>query len=377
MRGRVGIVGAGIGGLTAAIALRLRGFDVRVFERAEHRTQQGIALLVWANAVRALASIGVDLSGCSAPIERTEVRAASGELLTALPIDEWSAKAGARSVAIRRPVLVDVLASALPDGLVERGRSVTGFVRSGASVSLRFASGEAIAFDAVIGADGLGSVVRTQLRGRTPLRIVPQRAWVGLSKPPEGAVARGVTTATLGHGPRFWVAPLPDGAAFWFATLNRSDAPDGNPLAFLREGLARWHAPIDAVLAATREEDVVTARLCDRVPDDRWGEGPVTLLGDAAHASTPDLGQGACQAIESATTLAECLAASDGAEAGLRAYERARMEHTATISRLCRITSLNTTMENPLLCALRDAGIKVGLQTIARQHFRWILGSAA
>ncbi len=331
---RVGIVGGGIGGLTAAIALRARGFDVKVFERSATRGSEGIALLIWANAVRTLAGLGIDLGPLSAPIEHTEIRTSAGDLLCSLPIDDWSASAGARSVAIRRPLLVRTLAEAVPVGIVESGRTAVKLSRVAEGVRLELSDGTQHDFDALIGADGLHSVIRAQMHGQSPIRMMNQRGWVGLARPPAGILKTGITIATIGQGPRFWVAPLPEGEAFWFATLNRSEAPDGSRREFLRRGLEGWPAPIDAVLATTRDEDIVETRICDRPPSERWGEGPVTLLGDAAHASTPDLGQGACQAIESAVVLADCLAGSQDVVAGLRAYERARMDRTATISRM-------------------------------------------
>ncbi len=372
----VGIVGGGIGGLTAAIALRARGFRVTVFERSGRRGSEGIALLLWSNAMRRRAGPGTDLHPIAATIEHTEVRTSRGELLCSLPIRDWSARAAAPSVAIRRPLLIEALAGALPADVVEHGRRVTGFVH-GDRVRVVFADGGERELDVLVGADGLHSRIRAQLLGEQPIRILQQRAWVGLSRPPAGVLRPGVTIATIGRGPRVWVAPLARGEAFWFATLNRTHVPDGSPVAFLRDGLADWPAPIADVLAATRDEDVVEARICDRPPVQRWGEGRVTLLGDAAHASTPDLGQGACQAIESAAALADCLSAASEVETGLRAYEHARMDRTATISRLCWITSLNTTIESPLLCAVRDTAIRLGLPAVARRHMAWILGSAA
>jgi len=373
---RVGIVGGGIGGLTAAIALRSREIEVKVFERSASRGSEGIALLVWANAVRALKKLGIDLAPLAAPIVHTQIRSDGGDVLCSLPIDDWSASTGARSVAIRRPVLVRALADAVPEGVVESGRTVSGFERRGDCVVVTLSDESRHEFDVLVGADGLSSVVRKQLLGDNPIRIMDQRLWVGLARPRAGLLRDGVTLATIGRGPRFWIAPLPNGEAFWFATFNRSDAPGDRPREFLRRELADWPAPIDEILQATRDEDIIEARSCDRVPSDRWGEGPVTLLGDAAHASTPDLGQGACQAIESAAVLAECLADGTDPTAGLRRYEKIRMDHTATVSRMSWITSQNTTMESAMLCAVRDAGIRVGLPAMARRNFAWLMEHA-
>lgn len=369
-RWRVGIVGGGIGGLAAAVALRARGADVTVFERAR-RQHQGVALLIWGNAMKVLASFGVadELMRVASPIEVTHVRNPAGELISELPIGEWSRRAQMPSVVMRRADLVRVLAARVGRDVVREGMELRSFVQAGDSVRARFADGSEEAFDVLIGADGLSSAVRAQLLGDEPPRALRQQAWVGFAKTPPGLLAAGVATATVGRGPRFWSAPLRDGA-FWYATLN--DLVDDGRAA-LRRAFGGWHAPIGALVEATADADLVTTRIRDRAPASRWGEGRVTLLGDAAHASTPDLGQGACQAIESASVLAACIERADDIEPGLRAYERARMERTATISRLCWLTSVNSTLENPLLCGLRDAAMRVGLRTVARGHLEWIL----
>ncbi|MEO8553136.1 MAG: FAD-dependent monooxygenase, partial [Kofleriaceae bacterium] len=355
-----GIAGGGVGGLAAALALQQRGADVVVFERAR-RQHQGIALLVWANAIQALAALGVadGLLARAARLDRTEVRGASGAVLSDLPIGAWSKLP---SVALFRRDLLAALAAPLGD--VVREAELAGF-EAGDGVTLRFASGRDERVDALIGADGLGSIVRAQLLGAEPPRALQQQAWVGWVALPSVA---GVATATIGRGPRFWHAPLA-GGTFWYATVNHV----GGDRDALLAALAGWHEPIGALIRATRDEDLIATQIRDRAPVARWGEGAVTLLGDAAHASTPDLGQGACQALESAAVLGASFEREASIEAALRAYERARIERTATISRLCWMTSVNSTIESPLLCTLRDTAIKAGLKSVARGHLEWIL----
>lgn len=371
---RVAIVGAGIGGLAAAVALRAAGAQVTVFEKAR-RQQQGVALLVWGNAIKQLATLDLanDVLALSSPIEVTRVRAPAGDVLCELPIGEWSRGVSMQTVVVRRADLLAALARAVPADII-RDQEVTGFAASGARVRVELDGAAPELFDALIGADGLHSKIRAQLHGTEPPRALRQQAWVGFAAGASDALEPGIATATVGRGPRFWAAPLGSGV-FWYATLNELVSGPGHDALLATFG--RWHAPIRELIERSDPDAIVTTQIRDRVPLRHWGEGRVTLLGDAAHPSTPDLGQGACQAIESATVLASSLARADSIEAGLRAYERARIPRTTTISRLCWMTAVNSTIENAALCTLRDAAVRMGLRTVARGHLEWILAGPA
>ena len=374
---RIGIAGAGVGGLTAAIALQRRGnFEVVVFERADALSRRGAALLIWSNALLALASIALaeEVQAASAALDITEVRSANGDVLSRLPIGEWSEHAGAPTVVVRRPVLLDILGAALPPGVVRLGASLRSYELVGRGVRLLFDDGSTEDVDALVGADGLHSVVRRQLLGDAPTRDGGYDAWVGIAPiRPEG-IRRAVATATVGRGPRFWTAALRDDSVFWYATLNpRSVRTRARNQEELCDVFRDWHSPIPELVASTPPGELIRTQIRDRAPVQEWGAGPITLLGDAAHPSTPDLGQGACQAIESAIVMGECLNHSASIADGFREYERSRMQRTAAISRLCWMTAANSTVEGSLTCRLRDAAIRIGLESVARSSLRWIL----
>ena len=177
----------------------------------------------------------------------------------------------------------------------------------------------------------------------------------------EDPVLDGSGFESWGRGRRFGLAKLGRGRTYWYATKNAPEGEEDEPVGRKGELLARfgrWHKPIPTVIRATEESRILRNDVCDREPIKRWGKGRVTLLGDAAHPMTPDLGQGACQAIEDAAVLAGCLKEEGETEAALRFYEALRVDRTAYIARQSRRLARIGQLENPLLCWLRGAVLK-------------------
>jgi 2-polyprenyl-6-methoxyphenol hydroxylase-like FAD-dependent oxidoreductase len=239
-------------------------------------------------------------------------------------------------------------------------------------VSVELDDGSHLAVDGLVGADGLRSAVREQLSSRDEPQALPYEAWVGICgvAPPE--LQGGRSMAWLGEGPRFCAARLTGGAAFWYATINtRSQQPESR--GELLELYRSWPSPVPELIDGTRDRDLIRTTVFDRQPSSRWGTGRVTLVGDAAHPATPDLGQGACQAVEGAHVLAGCLKRAASIAEAFREYERARMSRTATINRLCRLTWASSAVESKVLCAARDAAMRYGLPGVASKQLQWIL----
>src|SRR3569623_62214 len=371
---RSAVIGAGVGVLAAAVALSRLVYDVVVFEASEATSARG-ALLLWSNATRALGAVGCPLAtDDAAELSLTEVRSERGDLLAALPVGDWSARAGSPTVVVRRACLLAHLEGVLETAILQRGRRVVGVNRDAHGVRLDFSDGTTAIADAVVAADGIGSAVRTCVVGGPEPRQTKQEAWVGIAPRDARDVPQSIAVATIGRGPRFWYARLADGSSFWYAPRAAREHHHGDAAEDLVRTFDGWSWEVRALVEATPAAEIVHTRVRDLVPVSQWGVGPITLLGDAAHACTPDLGQGACQALESAVVLAECLATEEPIVTCLRAYERRRISRTATIARLSWMTATNSSVENPILCRLRDAAIRAALPTVARYHLDWILG---
>lgn len=351
------VIGGGIGGLATAIALRRAGFDVAVFERVPTLQAVGAGLTLWPNASKALGQLGLSeaLAAISVPNRDSEIRTWDGRRLSLIPPDELIKRFGAPLIAVHRADLQGSLLDALGAKQPHLGARCVGIDADGAGVTARFADGRVVRGNVLIGADGLHSVVRARLFGDQPPHYAGYTAWRGVTTFPAERVVSG---ESQGAGQRFGIVRLDSGRVYWFATASLPEGGDDPPdqrQATLLARFAGWHAPIAEVIAATDEAAILRNDIYDRDPLPRWGRGRVTLLGDAAHPMTPNLGQGACQAIEDAVVLAKCLHAAPDLTAGLRAYETRRRAHANRVVRLSRLFGAISQWQHPLARAMRTA----------------------
>jgi len=336
---RVVVVGGGIGGLAAAIALRQAGLEAVVVERSAVLEPLGAGLTLWANAVGALEHLGLAdaLRDLAVPELDGGIRTWRGDLLVSLSTDELQRRFGEVSVAVHRADLQRLLVEVLPADALQLGVTCRGLVQDAAGVRLTLTDGSDMHCAAVIGADGLRSVVRAALFGASPPRYAGYTAWRGVTGFDHHQVVSG---ETWGRGMRFGLVRLSRSRVYWFAAANAArGAPDG-PHGRKQELLDRfrdWHAPIQAVIEATDERAILRNDIFDRPPLRHWSVGRVTLLGDAAHPMTPDLGQGACQALEDAVVLGRCLGATPNVRIALARYERGRLPRANAIARQSRL----------------------------------------
>ncbi|UQX03486.1 FAD-dependent monooxygenase [Streptomyces sp. RerS4] len=341
---KVAVIGAGLGGLTAAAALYARGLDVEVYERGEALREQGVGMHLGPNATRLLERLGLGprLAELAVRPDALEVRAFhNGAKVAEQEMGEaWERRYRAPYLTVHRGDLHRMLTTLVPAERVHTGRELVGFTEDADGVLLEFADGGAARADVLIGADGVHSAVRRAVAGEdapvysgnSALRGLVDAADVPDLDPKRmymfaGPAAR-VLCYPVGGGRQFTyvaVTPSPEGdAESWTSACERAD---------LDAVLTGWAPEVRALVDAAGE--VRRWALYDRAPLERWSTPRTTLLGDAAHPMLPHHGQGANQAVEDAVALAVCLArASEDAEGvagALERYEALRRPHTTRV----------------------------------------------
>jgi 2-polyprenyl-6-methoxyphenol hydroxylase-like FAD-dependent oxidoreductase len=360
------IVGAGIGGLTAAIALRRAGVEAEVFERAPELGEIGAGIVLSANATRVLGRLGLlqDVASRGTVIRAAVGYRSGGGAISSLPVD----LSDAPSIGLHRAELQQALLAALPRDCIHLGHEFERLEASAGGVTAHFAGGRAASGDVLIGADGLRSRVRARLIGDGEPEYRGYQCWRGVCSLPAGDLL----TESWGAGMRVGLVPVGRRGTAWWCTANEpEDAHEGPGAekAKLVRLFGRWHAPIPAAIAGTDAAAIIKNAICDRDPVRAWGRGACTLLGDAAHPATPNMGQGGCMAIEDAAVLALCLPGSSDPAAALRAYERLRFARTADVTRNSRRYGAIGQWENPAAVWLRSLVFRLGSARVAARSF--------
>jgi 2-polyprenyl-6-methoxyphenol hydroxylase-like FAD-dependent oxidoreductase len=339
---RVVIAGGGIAGLTTAIVLTRRGIETSVFESAAADRPQGSGLMVSANALELFTRLGLydAIRGAGREPQAMGVFSQTGRPVSVVDSRQWQERYGFRSIALHREALHSVLSGALPGEIVQANRRVVGFEQTRDRVAVRFDSGATEEADVLVGADGLHSAVRTALFGERQLRYSGQTSYRAIADHVvEAGPYADVLTEIWGHqgGQRFGFARIDECSTYWFTTRRalvgeRDDSPEAAHRRLSAE-FERYPDEVRELLRRTEPASLIRTDIQDFAPLARWHDGRVVLVGDAAHATTPNLGQGACQAIESGYVLATELAQRTVQDAFAK-YQAVRWSRAELVTRM-------------------------------------------
>lgn len=340
---RIVVLGGGIGGLTAAAFLGRAGYDVTLYERAPEITPIGAGISLWPNGVKVMHWLGVgdELSALAPPMRTLRYVSPRGQELKVISLTELERAAGQRVYPIARTDLQFALLRRLDPEQVILGATCVSAEQTADEVRLHFDDGCTVKADLLVAADGVRSVVRELVTGRAwPPRYAGNVNWNGLIEFGDDLGPRDAFTLIVGDGRRCGFMPVSGGRAYFFfdaAVVNNAAVERGEWRSELEEQFAGWEGPARSLIRRFDESRMVRQPMCDLDPLPRLVAGRVALLGDAAHAATPMLGQGAAMAMEDAEILTRCLVTTDApVPQVLERYQAQRIARVHDIGRQSR-----------------------------------------
>ena len=351
------IIGAGIAGLTTAIALQQKGIDFLVFEAVPEIKPVGAGISLAANAMLVLQKLGIseEVKRNGHSILSMAVQDENGKRISFVDSQKFKAHRGMENVAIHRGELHRILISHIDQSKIITNKRAAGFVECHDHVSVSFEDGSTCVGSAVIVADGIHSVFRKKLIPNSLPRYSGYTCWRGIVKNIWNLSQSAVEI--WGAAGRFGFAPIGNNQVYWFACKN-AQSKDANMMRWNTETLAvnfqSFAQPVSTMIRNTPASELIWSDISDLEPPDQLAFGKVVLIGDAGHATTPNLGQGACMGIEDALVISEELAKTNSVEIAFQTFEQKRLRRTCfivnTSYRLGKIAQL----ENKILIAIRN-----------------------
>ena len=354
MKRKIAIIGGGIAGLTFARCLSPKEFDIHIFEKKEEFGEVGAAISVFPNALCVMDEIGLldKILNTSGRFENVFLKTDKGEILS-----KSTPKSNYPVICIHRADLHRVLLNNIDANLhINCGVKKLTELENG-QIEISFENGDPSVFDAVIGADGIHSAVRKHLINDGDPIYRGYNVWRGVVKT---TFDIGYASETYGKGKRVGIVPIKEGVYGWWATCNEAfledDEPEGSKQK-LKRLFADWHHPIPELIENT--EHILKNSLSDRIPHKGWTKGNITLIGDSAHPTTPNLGQGGCIAIEGAYLLAKCINKYGLTAEAYEQYEKYQFPRSKEIVNESLKLGKIGQISNPILIALRNSFFKI------------------
>ncbi|MDQ2794708.1 MAG: FAD-dependent monooxygenase [Bacteroidota bacterium] len=366
------IIGGGIAGLTAAIALEQRGIATIVCEAAPQILPLGAGIWMAPNAMQVFDRLGVaaKINAGGVPLEAIEV--VDGQMRPIMRTDQARIRQrfGYGTTAIRRATLQQILLAEIDPANVRLGKVSVGLVEDAEGVTVTFADGSSLRGAFVVGADGIHSPTREHLFPGVRPAGRGHLVWRGMSEIHLDTHFKKAIREAWRGGLRFGFSEIADGVVDWFAAVPGTFGGGRTGLLMrLQLAFASFAYPVGAILAAARESAIIKNEIMDIDPLPHWHRGRIGLIGDAAHAATPYMGQGGCQAVEDAFALALTMQQHPEfpaqAFAAMRALRHAKARHIVQTSRLLGRVGYLTGVAG----ALRNAAMRATPQWVTERQF--------
>lgn len=352
---RIGIIGAGIAGLAAASSLEKLGFETQVFEAADKVQGIGAGMGLASNAIKAFEYLGLDreVIAISNHLKDFEITDSEGKTILSADTERIRQNYNTDNFAVHRADLHKLLLGKIPPEKIQTRKKLINLRISKNKVETEFEDGDFCEFDFVLGADGVNSAIRQLFLPKSRSRYAGYWCWRGVVKATGKNLHKSIET--WGTKGRFGITPLTGNRIYWYACIN-SDLRDGVPEFGLKDLCKRfrdYHELIPEILNLTDKNDLISNPIVDIKPISNYHFDRVLLLGDAAHATTPNMGQGACMAVEDLAVLQDELRRNDWHTA-CKNFEKRRLKRTHYITKTSRIAGQIAQFENKDLVSLRN-----------------------
>ena len=365
------IIGAGIGGLTTAIALKQQGFKVEIFEATAAFKKAGSGINLAINAMQVYKQLGLYDRIFKAGSHTDTMTITDDKLhpLSIIDLKPFEQKHRVKSVAIHRGTLHQLLLDQLSDVQIHLNKKVKSFKQSTHGITIDFEDGTSHQATVLIAADGIHSAIRKSMFETTELRIAKQVCWRGITTINIPNQYQTELNEAWGKGKRFGFVAISNTEYYWYALANyKKDYQREYKNINLTEFYSDFHPMVGEIITSTAVENIVTNEILDLKPIPIWYQKNTCLLGDSAHATSPNLGQGACQAIESALVLAQCLNKHNSIENAFKEFQEIRIKKTTEVTTTSWRIGKMAQLENSFLIALRNWMLKIVPKNLATKQ---------
>jgi 2-polyprenyl-6-methoxyphenol hydroxylase-like FAD-dependent oxidoreductase len=368
------INGGGIAGLTCAIALQKLGIETVVYESTPEIKPVGAGLVIQSNAIKALEYLGIEdkIIDAANPINQIAIIDEKANVIKKQKPSSINRELFA-GLAIHRHTLHQILKSYLPEDLLFTSKKATSFLNKDGKVILQFEDGTNVEGDFLISADGINSNIRLQLLPDSKPRYAGYICWRSVIDNSDLKISE--ATETWGSKGRFGIVPINENKIYWYATIssNQFDVKINHyNLKNIKEHFSDYHSTVHEILEKSSNEKLIKNPIFDIKPLNQFAFNKVLLIGDAAHATTPNLGQGACQAIEDVMVLHQEIASGKDVESAFKSFEKRRTEKAKYIINTSRKLGSIAQIENKFLASLRNIVFKLTPDFATEHQFKKI-----
>lgn len=363
---KIAIIGGGIGGLTTALALKQNGQEITIYESAPEIKPVGAGIIMAGNAMQIFERLGVrkKIESAGHRISNLKVTDAQLNTISESDLTAFEHKYGVYNVAIHRADLQSILAEEIGFEHIHLSKRLS-HIEQGSDFTLTFDDRSCVNADVIIGADGIKSTVRNQLFGAGHIRDTKQRCWRGVIEFDRAAPYDHEAFEAWGKGKRFGFVKISDKKIYWFAVINEALNKDHAGITALFKD---FHPEIIDIIAETPKDQIIFSDIIDLQPIHQWHKGRACLIGDAAHSTTPNLGQGACQAVEDAYVLGKLFEQGKSVEKAFAQYEQLRMKKAHFIVNTSWTIGKIAHFQNSIAVWLRNALVKAMPKSVSKKQ---------